>query len=161
MPPENTHGHEIADADDRVIAQESARELSRLLRRLPEAERAAVRLDGESIILPRKALQLLRNILAEMAKGNAVTVAPVHAELTTQEAAELLNVSRPHVIKLLEAGEMDYRMVGTHRRILLQELLAYKERRRERSHQALEELARQAQEEDMGYVNDEVRNLLD
>lgn len=134
-----------------LIAQESAKELSRLLRELPEAARARVRLDHRDIILPRQALVLLRDILAEMARGNAVTVTPIHAELTTQEAANFLNVSRPFLIKLLETGEIPFTRTGTHRRVRFQSLLEYKEQREAESEEALEKLARQAQEEDMGY----------
>lgn len=143
-------GREEAE-QERAIARESAKELSQLLRGLPEASRAQVRLDGRDLILPRSALALLRDILAELARGNGVNIVPVHAELTTQEAANLLNVSRPHVIKLLEVGEIPYNKVGTHRRIALNDLMAYKKRRDAKSEEALAELARQAQEEDMGY----------
>ncbi len=143
--------HRDSDGENVAIARESARELSRLLRDLPEAVRANVRLADQSVILPRRAVVLLRDILAEMAKGNAVTVVPTHAELTTQEAAQLLNVSRPHVIKLLEAGEIPYTLTGTHRRVRLEDLMAYKEKRFAQSMQALDNLVRQGQEENMGY----------
>lgn len=152
MPLEPRQHPAIGAGSDAAIARESTQALSRYLRGLPEAEPARVCLDGESIILPRKAMVLLlRDLLAEMARGNAVTVAPIHAELTTQEAAGLLNVSRPHVIKLIESGEIPCRKVGTHRRILLHDLLAFKARRAAASQRALDELARQAQEEGMGY----------
>lgn len=133
------------------IARESAKELSQKLRELPEAARATVRLDDQPIILPRHALELLRDILTEMSEGNTVTIAPTHAELTTQEAANLLNVSRPHLIKLLENNEIPFTRTGTHRRIRFDDLMTYKKRRREQSKRALDELAQQAQEEDMGY----------
>ncbi len=86
-----------------------------------------------------------------MSRGNAVTLIPLHAELTTQEAAEFLNVSRPHVIRLLETGKMKHRKVGTHRRIRFSDLQEFKKRQDQESDAALEELAKQAQELDMGY----------
>jgi excisionase family DNA binding protein len=106
---------------------------------------------GEVLAVPRSALKLLSHILAEMAQGNAVTLIPIHAELTTQEAADILNVSRPYVVRLLEEGHIPHRKLGTHRRILFRDLMAYKERSRVESAQALKALAAQAQELDMGY----------
>jgi len=71
----------------------------------------------ETVPVPREAVELLARILSSMAAGRGVTIMPANAELTTAQAAEILNVSRPHVIKLLDEGKIEYRMVGTHRRI--------------------------------------------
>ena len=79
----------------------------------------------ERLELPREALELLPRILTHMAAGEGVSIVPLHAELTTQQAADLMNVSRPFLIGLLEAGEIQYRTVGKHRRILAQSLMAY------------------------------------
>lgn len=145
------HFNDLPSAETASLARESATALSRLLRDHPEGDRAQIRLDGEDLILPRAALDLLRKLLAEMARGNAVTIVPVHAELTTQEAADMLNVSRPHLVKLLREEHIPYTMVGSHRRIRLQDLLAYKKQQDERSQDALDKLAEQAQELKMGY----------
>jgi len=101
--------------------------------------------------LPTSALRLLVDILGEIGDGNAVKIVPVHAELTTQEAADLLNVSRPHLVKLLETGKIPFHRAGKHRRIKFSDLMDYKNVRDTESEQALAELAQQAQELDMGY----------
>jgi len=107
--------------------------------------------EAHSVELPTTALRLLVEILAELAAGNAVQVVPVHAELTTQEAADMLNVSRPHLIKLLESGELPFHKTGKHRRVRFADLMTYKTQRSLDSEQAMAELAEQAQQQRMGY----------
>jgi excisionase family DNA binding protein len=106
---------------------------------------------GEPLDIPLEALKLLRFILDEMAQGNVITLTPIHAELTTQQAADLLNVSRPFLIKLLEENAIDYRTVGRHRRIRFDDLMKYKERVDAARSETLDELTAQAQELGMGY----------
>lgn len=106
---------------------------------------------SHAIELPATALQLLSDILSELADGNAVKIVPVHAELTTQEAADLLNVSRPHLVKLLENGALAHHKTGKHRRVRFDDLMAYKQARDDKSTQALDRLAAEAQELGLGY----------
>lgn len=101
--------------------------------------------------LPTSALCLLGKILAELAAGHAVKIVPVHAELTTQEAADLLNVSRPHLVKLLESDVLPFHRTGKHRRIRFTDLMHYKAQRDRASEHAMDELASQAQELGLGY----------
>jgi excisionase family DNA binding protein len=105
----------------------------------------------QTVTVPAAAFHLLVDILSQMAQGNAVTLIPIHAELTTQEVADLLNVSRPFVVKLLESGELPHRKVGRHRRIRFEDLMNYKQQIDQQRMQALDELAAQAQELNMGY----------
>ncbi len=86
------------------------------------------------------------DLLDRLSQGSAVTIAPVDAQLMTQQAADLLNVSRPYPVKLLEAGEVPFKKVGSHRRILLRDILDYKGRDDERRDEILRELTREAED---------------
>jgi excisionase family DNA binding protein len=101
--------------------------------------------------LPKSATRLIQHLLLEMANGNAVTLIPIHAELTTQEAADILGVSRPYLCKLIDSGEIPHRPVGTHRRVRFTDLQDYRNRFEERRQNAMQELADEAQREGFGY----------
>lgn len=105
----------------------------------------------EMLALPTISLGLLGDILGEIALGNAVKVVAIHAELTTQEAANLLNVSRPYLVKLLDSGAIPHTRTAHRRRIKFADLILYKERRDQASYAALDALTAQAQELGMGY----------
>jgi excisionase family DNA binding protein len=95
----------------------------------------------ETLVVPRRAVELLARFLAHMAAGQGVFVVPADAELTTQQAADLLNVSRPFLIGLLEAGKIDYRKVGKHRRVKAASLLDYMRHDDQRRRQAADKLS--------------------
>ncbi len=131
-----------------------AAESSRLLAAcIGQGETARLRLiDGEAdVTVPVSAIHMLVDILNQMAQGNAVSLVPVHAELTTQQAADMLNVSRPYLVKLLESGEIRFHKTGRHRRIRFDDLMTYRQQMDEASRNAADELAAQAQEGGLGY----------
>lgn len=140
-------GTVVPTADDAELAAKASRTLSR-------HANAALRIrleDGEELTLPTAAAKLLTHLLTEMSQGNAVTLIPMHAELTTRQAADYLNVSRPHVVKLLEQRKIPHHKVGTHRRIRFSDLELFKQTHEIARRQALEALAAEAQELGMGY----------
>ncbi|MGX7827781.1 excisionase family DNA-binding protein [Actinokineospora sp. 24-640] len=100
----------------------------------------------EALEVPRGALELFARILAHMAAGRGVSIVPAHAELTTQQAADLLNVSRPFLIGLLQGGETAYRMVGRHRRVKAESLYEYMRSDDQARRAAADELAALNQE---------------
>jgi excisionase family DNA binding protein len=132
---------------DAVLAKETSRVLASHLR---DGDPVKLRIVGDSsretVALPASAAQLLIRLLEEMSRGNAVTLIPVHAELTTQEAADMLNISRPSLIQLLDEGKIEYRRVGTHRRVRFESLMKYKRQAETARRAALAELAAYDQE---------------
>ena len=137
----------VPDETDSELAATASRELAR-------ARKASISVrldDGTDLHLPKAVTPLLFKILTEMGQGNAVTLIPLHAELTTQEAANLMNISRPYLNKLLDRGDIPHHKVGTHRRIRFEDLERFRGRREVERRKALEELAAQAQELGAGY----------
>jgi len=138
-----------------ALALESSRRLARILAGDPDV--ATIRVEtqsgksAESIDVPGSALRLLQSALVAIAGGDAVTLVPAHAELTTQQAADLLNVSRPYLVRLLDEAAIPSRKVGTHRRVRFDDVMRYKDAIDRDRLKVLDELAAQAQELDMGY----------
>jgi len=105
---------------------------------------ALVGADGERLKLPDAVYRLLKDIARNMQLGRAIVLIPENQQLTTQRAADLLGVSRPYLIRLLEAGALPYHKAGSHRRIYLKDLIAYQKRRDAERKAALDSIAREA-----------------
>lgn len=137
----------LPSEDEASIAKETSRVLASHVKTAKPLElRVGSDRAKATVKLPASAARMLIRILDEMAHGNAVTLIPVRAELTTQEAADLLNISRPSLIQLLDEGKIEFRRVGTHRRVGLKAVMEYKRRLEEQRRAALAELAAYDQE---------------
>jgi excisionase family DNA binding protein len=136
-------------------AKVALRALSSLPRRRGRTRMVEVRPEAEgkpvSATVPREAFELFLEVLGQMANGNAVTIVPVHAELTTQQAADLLNVSRPFLVGLLDESKIPFRMVGAHRRVKAADLIAYQQRDEAQRKKVLDELTAEAEKHGLGY----------
>ena len=141
--------------DDEELAIASSRSIAKIVSSKldsPLSLRVSTQGGDETVVsVPATAFKLLGDSLNEMAKGNAVTLIPVHAELTTQQAAELLGVSRPFIVEQLEKGNIPFRKVGTHRRVLFRDLMEYKRSMDRKRLESLHELAAEAQKLGLGY----------
>lgn len=152
--PINSNPFVLPDEREVHTAIESQRKLAAILDAGHETHRIQIfdaNDQAHQIELPTSALRLLMEVLAELAEGNAVRVVPVPAELTTQEAADLLNVSRPHLVSLLEGGSLPFHRTEKHRRIRFDDLMAYKGKRDDTGAASMAELATQSQNLKMGY----------
>jgi excisionase family DNA binding protein len=133
-----------------VLAPEGERsvlsKIERLLRAEPPPAAVLVGPDGDEVALPESALRLLRQSVPLLARGQVITLLPQDTELTTQGAADLLNVSRTYLVRLLEAGELPFTLVGTHRRIRFEDVIEYKRRRDAKRRAALDDLMRMSLE---------------
>jgi excisionase family DNA binding protein len=107
--------------------------------------------DGARVELPTSAVEALQLVIDALSRGQSVTIVPHGRELTSQEAADILNVSRPHLIKLVNRGDIPFHRVGTHRRIKIEDVLAYRDRRDAERDAALSELTRLSEELPGGY----------
>lgn len=143
----------VPTAEDAAIAKEASHLLAGHLKHLSGVRFQILedRNKAEKFTLPPVAVRLLLDILTEMAAGHALTLIPVHAELTTQQAADLLNVSRPFLVNLIEERKIPCRKVGTHRRILFEDVMRYKQQIDADRRAVLDELTREAQTLKMGY----------
>lgn len=133
-----------------IIAPAKERKaLERIDKALKPKKAAKARLrgsDGEEMIIPHSLYLVLLEALKQLITGRAISIVPVTAELTTQQAADLLNVSRPFLVKMLEHGGISFHKAGTHRRVYLHDLLAYKRKRDAAGEEALRRLVAEAQE---------------
>ncbi|WP_224994242.1 helix-turn-helix domain-containing protein [Cesiribacter sp. SM1] len=140
---------------DQKVANESLFTLTRSVNNLSkggtEVARIKIQEDDKFVEVPKKALDFLFYILSNMAEGKSVSLIPSDSEVSTQQAADMLNVSRPHIVKLLEKGEIPFRKVGSHRRILLEDLMKYDAAMKNQRSKSLEFLAKQAQDLNLGY----------
>lgn len=133
-------GSQLAEVVDFVA------ELARRGVTVPEPQPALVGADGTRLEVPGPVFEALVHVATAMAQGQGVTVMPLHTLLTTQEAADLLGISRPTLVRLLTEGEIAYEQRGRHRRILLSDLLRYQQRMRTGRRESLDRMAREGQE---------------
>lgn len=150
--PDESQFEPIAPSDaEQETAKISAQKLATVLGKKSKKSDLRFTVEEELVSIPQSAAKMLLEILSQMAQGRAIVLIPAHAELTTQEAADALNVSRPFLVKLLEEGKLPYRKVGSHRRVRFSDLMSYRERSKIERLKALEELQKDAQDKDLGY----------
>lgn len=141
-------------AEETAIARECGRTLATVLSTRSQTQDIKLVDDaGETrtVTVPVDALRMFVDLLTQLGMGNAVRIIPIHAELTTQEAANMLDVSRPYFVSLLDAGKLPCRKVGRHRRVRFEDVLAFKKASEEESDRAFTELVGEAQNLGMGY----------
>ena len=148
-----TH-EQLPSAEEAALAKLCSQKLAAILETKAEVQTLSMQdKSGEthSVNLPVSALRMLVDVLTELGEGNAVKLVPIHAELTTQEAADLLNVSRPTLIKLLDDGEIPFHRSGNRRKIRFADLRQYQETLEKNRLSALGELSALDQELGLGY----------
>jgi excisionase family DNA binding protein len=137
-----------------TMAEHALRSLGEFLTNPPERVTVSVvepSLPDTRITIPGGIVCLIAEVLQTISEGQPFTILPLEAELSTQEAADLLNVSRPYLVKLLDSGIIPSRRVGVYRRVRAADVLHYKRKNEAARHEVLDELTQQAQELDMGY----------
>lgn len=122
------------------------KELSYLAENIPDICQIEIVVDGQQMKMPSIVNKALIEVIRELNNGNSVTLIPTDKELTTQQAADILNVSRPYFIKLLENGDINFKKTGTHRKILMQDLMKYREQRNETRKTKIQELTQLSQD---------------
>lgn len=141
--------------EDQKIAINSLQRFQVVSQRIKSSRNKGVKIKvqetGEFITIPKKALTLLSAIIQNMAEGKTISIVPSNSEVSTQQAADMLNVSRPHLIKLLETKNIPFKKVGSHRRILLKDIMYYKEQLDKQREAQLDFLSNQAQDLNLGY----------
>ena len=131
---------------DAVLADEAGRKLATLGDGTDSVRARFGAATAEPIDIPSSAMRMLKEILDHMAHGNGVALTPLHAELTTRQAADLLQVSRTHLVQLLDEARIPCRKVGAHRRVRAQDILDYRRKTESRRREALDELTAVDQE---------------
>ena len=137
-------GEQIQAESD--MARQAKQSLARLIEQNKELSIRIEGDNGQELELPARAASLLLEVLKHMTKGLEVVVTPLQPELTTRQAAEILMVSRPHLVKLLDKGEIPCRWVGNHRRILRDDVMVYSEKLKQLRNQALARMIAESQE---------------
>lgn len=144
----------LPSAEEIALAQVGSQELSAVLEANGEVQNFnVVGKDGENhqVKLPTSAVKLMIEVLTQLGQGNSVSITPIHAELTTQEAADLLNMSRPSFIKLLDAGDIPYSRTGNRRKVAFMDVMYYKQAIENKRLATLDELSAIDQELGLGY----------
>ena len=137
---------ELPSGQDAVLAARTSRQLAPLFDRTTPVPARFGAASTEAVEIPAPAVRLLGEILDQMARGNGVVLTPLHAELTSRQAADLLQVSRTHLVQLLDKGRIPFRKVGAHRRVRTEDILAYRHATESRRREALDRLTAYDQE---------------
>jgi excisionase family DNA binding protein len=135
----------VASDEEAVIAREAVSRLKPIAEANQDVRLRVMESPDVVVPIPARALKLITDVLDSMARQTAVSFVPHDAELTTRQAADLLAVSRPHLVDLIDRGEIPHTMVGTHRRVRAADVLAYREARDRKRREAVAELARLSQ----------------